>query len=142
LHFFNLWHIQNLENVCWALNHQNIIEMAQGHISLSISPFLVIYANTSQSNQNKCNINAKEKQIVFYSNLSYLDHYLPPLGLFLQIKFIFLSLSQTHLFGHKERYSNGKIDRVPRTPLFPIIINSPPQETELRNKSILVKSKF
>jgi hypothetical protein len=31
---------------------------------------LVIYANTSQSNQNKCNINAKEKQIVFYSNLS------------------------------------------------------------------------
>jgi hypothetical protein len=25
--------------------------MAQGHISLSISPFLVIYANTSQSNK-------------------------------------------------------------------------------------------
>jgi hypothetical protein len=33
---------------------------------------------------------------------------LPPLGLFLQIKFIFLSLSQTHLFRYKERYSNGK----------------------------------
>jgi hypothetical protein len=30
-----------------------------------------------------------------------LDHFLPPLGLFLQIKFIFLSLSQTHLFVHK-----------------------------------------
>jgi hypothetical protein len=142
LHLFNLWHNQNLENVCWALNHQNIIEMAQGHISLSISPFLVIYANTSQSNQIKCNINAKENQIVFYSNLAYLDHSSPPLGLFLQIKFIFLSLSQTHLFRHKERYSNEKIDRVPKTPLFPIIINSPPQETELRNKSILVKSKF
>jgi hypothetical protein len=27
-----------------------IIEMAQGHISLSISPFLVIYANTLKSN--------------------------------------------------------------------------------------------
>jgi hypothetical protein len=26
------------------------MEMAQGHISLSISPFLVIYANTSKSN--------------------------------------------------------------------------------------------
>jgi hypothetical protein len=25
--------------------------MAQGHISLSISPFLVIYANTSKSNK-------------------------------------------------------------------------------------------
>jgi hypothetical protein len=89
--------------MCWALNHQNTLEMAQGHISLSISPFLVIYANTSKSNQKKCNINAKENQIDFDSNLAYLDHTLPPLGLFLQIKFIFLSLSQTHLFGHIER---------------------------------------
>jgi hypothetical protein len=38
----------------------------------------------------------------------------------LQIKFIFLSLSQTHLFRHKERYSNGKIDQVPKTSPFPI----------------------
>jgi hypothetical protein len=89
--------------MCWALNHQNTLEMAQGHISLSISPFLVIYANTSKSNKKKCNINAKENQIVFDANLAYLDHTLPPLGLFLRIKFIFLSLQQTHLFGHKER---------------------------------------
>jgi hypothetical protein len=41
-----------------------------------------------------------EDQIVFDSDLAYLDHSLPPLGLFLQIKLIFLSLSQTHLFGH------------------------------------------
>jgi hypothetical protein len=47
-----------------------------------------------------------EDQIVFDSNLAYLDHSLPPLGLFLQIKIIFLSLSQTHMFRHKERYSN------------------------------------
>jgi hypothetical protein len=89
--------------MCWALNHQNIIEIAQGHISLSISPFLVIYANTSKSNQNKFNVNANEDQIIFAQDLTYLDHSLPPLGLFLQIKFIFLSLSQTRLFGHKER---------------------------------------
>jgi hypothetical protein len=99
--------------------------MAQRHIFLSISPFLVIYANTSQSNQNKCNINANEDQIVFDSNLAYLDHSLPPIGLFLQIKFIFLSLSQTHLFGHKERYSKSEIEQDPKTPPFPIIINSP-----------------
>jgi hypothetical protein len=104
--------------MCWALNHQNTLGMAQGHISLSISPFLVIDANTSKNNQKKCNINAKENQIVFYSNLAYLDHTLPPLGLFLQIKFIFLSLSQTHLFRHKERYSNGKIDQEPKTSPF------------------------
>jgi hypothetical protein len=51
--------------MCWALNHQNIIEIAQEHISLSISPFLVIYANTSKSNKKKCNINAIENNIVF-----------------------------------------------------------------------------
>jgi hypothetical protein len=47
-----------------------------------------------------------EDQIVFDSNLAYLDHSLPPLGLFLQIKIVFLSLSQTHMFRHKERYFN------------------------------------
>jgi hypothetical protein len=106
--------------MCWALNHQNTLEMAQGHISLSISPFLVIYANTSKSNQKKCNINAKENKLVFDSNLAYLDHTLPPLGLFLQIKFIFLSLSQTHLFRHKERCSKSEIDqRFKNSPFFP-----------------------
>jgi hypothetical protein len=38
--------------------------------------------------------------------------------LFLQIKFIFLSLSQTHLFGHIKSYSKSKIDQVPKTPPF------------------------
>jgi hypothetical protein len=66
-----------------------------------------------------------EDQIVFYSNLAYLDLSLPPLGLFLQIKFIFLSLSQTHLFGHKERYSKSESEQDKKTPPFPIIINSP-----------------
>jgi hypothetical protein len=72
----------------------------------------VIYANTYKSNQKKCNINAIEDQIIFAYDLAYLDHSLPPLGLFLQIKFFFLSLSQTHLFGQIERYSKRKIDQV------------------------------
>jgi hypothetical protein len=107
--------------MCWIFNHQNIIEMTRGHISLSISPFLVIYANTSKEQQNKCNINANEDQILFTWDLAYLDHSLPPLGLFLQIKFFFLSLSQTHLFGPIERYSKSKINQVQKLPLFPII---------------------
>jgi hypothetical protein len=45
-------------------------------------------------------------QICVDLNLAYLDHSLPPLGLFLKIKLNFLSLSQTHLLRHKERYSN------------------------------------
>jgi hypothetical protein len=92
--------------MCWALNHQNILEIAQRHISLSISPFLVIYANISKSNAKHATLIQIEDQIVFNSNLAYLDHSLPPLGLFLQIKIVFLSLSQTHMFRHKERYSN------------------------------------
>jgi hypothetical protein len=103
----------------------------------------VIYANTSKGNQKKYNINAIENKIVFAQVLTYLDHSLPPLGLFLQIKFIFLSLSQTHLFRHKERYSNGKIYQVPKTPPFAIIKNSPPpQEAKFCNKSSLDKSKI
>jgi hypothetical protein len=60
--------------MCWTLNHQNIIEIAQRHISLSISPFLVIYANTFKSNAKYATLIQIENQIVFDSNLAYLDH--------------------------------------------------------------------
>jgi hypothetical protein len=73
--------------MCCASNHQNNIEMAQGHISLSISPFLVIYANTSKSNSNSTNISKRAKKSKLKTNkviidLAYLDHFLPPLGFF------------------------------------------------------------
>jgi hypothetical protein len=116
--------------------------MAQGHISLSISPFLVFFANTSKSNPKHATLIQIEDQIVFNSNLAYLDHSLPPLGLFLQIKLIFLSLSQTHLFRHKERYSNGKIGQVPKTPPFSHNHKISPQETKFCNRSILTNQKF
>jgi hypothetical protein len=57
--------------------------MAQGHISLSISPFLVIDANTSTSNKRSAISIQIEDQILFTQELTYLDHSLPPLGLFL-----------------------------------------------------------
>jgi hypothetical protein len=78
--------------------------MAQGHISLSISPFLVIYANTIKTTKGSATSIQMRTQNCFDSNLAYMDHSLPPLGLFLQIKLNFLSLSQTHLLKHKERY--------------------------------------
>jgi hypothetical protein len=37
----------------------------------------------------------------FYPILAYMDHPLPPLGLFLQIKLKSLSLSQTHMLSIK-----------------------------------------
>jgi hypothetical protein len=36
LHFVHPLAYTHSLNVCWALNHQNLIEMAQGHISLSV----------------------------------------------------------------------------------------------------------
>jgi hypothetical protein len=70
--------------------------MAQGHISLSISPFLVIYANTTKATHRSATSMQIRTRIVFYSNLAYLDHSLPPLGLFLQIKLQFpISKSNT-----------------------------------------------
>ena len=64
-------------------------------------------------------------QICFDSNLAYLDHSLPPLGLFLQIKLNFLSLSQIHLLRHRERYSKRNWSKIQKLPLFPIIKHSP-----------------
>jgi hypothetical protein len=116
--------------------------MAQGHISLSISPFLVIYANTSKSNAKHATSIQIEDQIVFTLILAYLDPSLPPLGLFLQIKFIFLYLSQTHLFGNKERYSKSENDQDPKTPHFSHNHKFSPQETKFCNKSILANQKI
>jgi hypothetical protein len=73
-------------------------------------------------------------RIVFYSNLAYLDHPLPPLGLFLQINFNFLSLSQTHLLRHKKRYSKRNWSKIQKLPLFPIIKHSPHQRPTFDNK--------
>jgi hypothetical protein len=73
-------------------------------------------------------------QICFESNLAYMDHSLPPLGLFLQIKFNFLSLSQTHLLKHKERYFKRNWSRIQKLPLFPIIKPSPHKRTTFDNK--------
>jgi hypothetical protein len=102
----------------------------------------VIYANTTKSNQKKCNINAIEDQIVFDYYLAYLDRSLPPLGLFLQIKFIFLSLSQTYLFVHIESYSKSKIDQVPKTPSFPIIKILPHERPNFAVRVFWTNQKF
>jgi hypothetical protein len=82
------------------------------------------------------------KTKLFLTNLAYLDHSLPPLGLFLQIKFIFLSLSQSTCLSTKRDTPRVKLIKCPKTPPFPMIKNSPPQETKFCNKSILDKSKI
>jgi hypothetical protein len=95
---------------------------------------------THQKATKKCNIKTIEDRIVLAYDLAYLDRSLPPLGLFLQIKFICLSLSQTRLFGHIEGYFKSKIDSSARKlPLFPTIKILPHKRPNFANKSILDK---
>jgi hypothetical protein len=97
--------------------------MDQGLISLSISPFLVIYANTTKKTQRSAKSMQMRTIIVFYLTLAYLDHSLPPLGLFLQIKLNFLSLSQ--IWGIEKGILREIDQRFKNSPLFPIIKHSP-----------------
>jgi hypothetical protein len=126
--------------MCWASNYQNTYRNCpRVHLPFNL-PLFGDLCQHIKKQQNKCISIQIEDQIVFAYDLAYLDHSLPPLGLFLQIKFFFLSLDQTHLFGHIESCSKSKIDRVPNPP-FSHNQNSPPQETKFCNKSILDKSK-
>jgi hypothetical protein len=99
--------------------------MAQGHISLSIPPFWWFMPTQQKATYRSAPSMRMRTRICFDSNLAYLDHSLPPLGLFLQIKFNFLSLSQIHLLRHRERYSKRNWSMIQKLPLFPIIKHSP-----------------
>jgi hypothetical protein len=106
--------------------------MAQRHISLSISPFLVVYANTLKATQNATTFSSRSlKSANLKSNLSHIGFgifgsLLPPLGLFLQNKFFFLSLYQKHLFWQIKRFFKSKFDQMPKTPPFSHNRISPP----------------
>jgi hypothetical protein len=69
--------------------------------------------------QQKATSMQMRTKICFDSNLAYLDHSLPPLGLFLQIKLNFLSLSQIHLLRHRERFPREIDQRFKNSPFFP-----------------------
>jgi hypothetical protein len=66
---------------------------------------------------------------------------LPPLGLFSQNKFFFLSLSQTHLFWQIKRSIKSKFDQMQKTLPFPHNKKSPPYENNFCNKRVLIKYK-
>jgi hypothetical protein len=96
--------------------------MAQGHIFLSISPFLVICANTFKSNL-ECNIILKEcelKTILSHIGFGIFGPLLPPLGLFSQNKLFFLSLYQNTCFGKSRDLSRVNLIKCHKLPLFPI----------------------
>jgi hypothetical protein len=85
-------------------------------------------------------------QIYFESLLTYMDHPLPPLGLFSQIKLKSLSLSQTHMLKQRKSFLKRFIkDFKKKLPLFPIINTSPhkkPTFDKRDNKWILTNQKL
>jgi hypothetical protein len=119
--------------------------MTQGHISLSISPFLWFMTTQHKATKRSATSIQMRTQICFESNLAYLDHSLPPLGLFLKIKLNFLSLSQIHLMKHREKYSKRNWLKISKTPRFPIINHSPykrPTFDKRDNKRFLTNQKL
>jgi hypothetical protein len=100
--------------VCCASNHQNNVEMAQGHISLSISPFLVIYANTSKSTSFWTNTTKRAQECRFMSNwrpirlsknLAYLDHFCHHLVYFHKTNFFSYLYVKSTCFGKSKDLS-------------------------------------
>jgi hypothetical protein len=56
-----------------------------------------------KATKEKCNINAIENNNCLCTSFDIFGSFFATTWFVLQIKFIFLSLIQTHLFGHKER---------------------------------------
>jgi hypothetical protein len=123
--FTHLAHEDSI-NMCWPSNHKNTYRNCpRAHFPFNL-PLFGDLCQHIKKQQKEVQHQCKWRPNCFAYDLAYLNHSLPPLGLFLQIKFFFLSLSQTHLFGQIERYSKSNIDQVPKTP--PISHNqySPP----------------
>jgi hypothetical protein len=126
--------------MCWASNHQNTYR----NCPRAYFPFnLPLFGDLCQhiKKQHKtCNINSIWRPNCFYYNLAYLDHSLPPLGLFLQINFFPISRSNTLVWAKWEIFQKKNWSSAKNSP-FSHNQNSLPQETKFCNKSILDKSK-
>jgi hypothetical protein len=95
LDFTLLTHLahKNSLNMCWTSNYQNTYRNGpRAHFAFNLLLFGDLCQHIKKQ-QEKCNINAIEDQTLITQDLAYLDHSLPSLGLFLQIKLFFLSLS-------------------------------------------------
>jgi hypothetical protein len=101
--------------------------MAQGHISLSISSFLVIHANTSKATQNaltypnvsqNVQIDVKLKTNYIVTGFGIFGPFCHHLVCFSQNKFIFLSLCQNTLFWQIKIFFKTSFDQKARNSPF------------------------
>ena len=90
--------------------------MAQGHIPFQSPPFWWFMPTQHKATRTSAKSLQIKTNFEFYLILAYMDHLLPPLGLFLQIKLKPLSLSQTHMLKHKESHSKRDWSKISKTP--------------------------
>jgi hypothetical protein len=125
--------------ICISLTHKtyplkHYVEMAQGHISLSISPFLVIYVNTLKATQRCNNIfNNKLKSAnwrqIHLTRIWHIWITFATTWFIFTKQIIFLSLCQKHLFWQTKSSFKSKFDQMPKTIPFPIIKFHPHERT-------------
>jgi hypothetical protein len=92
-----------------------------------------------KASRTSTKLNQIRTQNCFDSILTYMDHSMPPLGLFLQIQLKFLFLSQTHMLRHKESHSKRNWFKISKTPPFSHNQYFSPQEA---NKRVLTNQKL
>jgi hypothetical protein len=127
LHLFNILAHDNQNIMCWASNHQSIYRNGpRAHFPFNL-PLFGDLCQHIKSN-SKCNNIFKRgaKECKLKTNSSHIrfgifGSLLPPLGLFSQNKFFFLSLYQKHLFWQIKGSFKSKFDQMPKTPPFRII---------------------
>jgi hypothetical protein len=120
--------------------------MAQGHISLSISPFLVIYANTSKATQNaltkpnvsqKVQIEVKHKTTWNITGFAIFGSFCYHLVYFCKTNSFFLLLSQITLFLQNKPFSKTRFDQTLKAPPFSLKKLSPPKENSFIIRELL-----
>jgi hypothetical protein len=107
--------------------------MTQGHISLSISPFLVISANTSKATQHiqmrakKCTSMSILKPIKLLQDLAYLDHFATTWLIFTKHIQFPISMSKHFVLANQNIFKIS-FDQKARNSPFSHNHISPPQE--------------
>jgi hypothetical protein len=115
----------NLKQCVGHLIIKTIIEIAQGHISLSISPFLVIYANTLKSNK-KCTIILKFEDQIFSIEIWHIwINFVTTWFIFARQILFPISKSNTLVWANRELFQEKNLSSAKNSP-FSHNQNSPP----------------
>jgi hypothetical protein len=130
--------------MCWTSNHQNIYRNGpKTHFPFN----LLLFGDLCQHIKNQLEVQYHSKKCKLKTKFSHLEFgifgsLLPPLGLFSQNKFFFLSLYQNTCFGKLRDLSRVNLIKCHKLPRFPIIKIVPRKRTNFCNKRVLIKHKI